>query len=183
MDHFCPWVANTIGFFNRKFFILLLLYTALSTGFLVGTSIGLYDESTAYMVGVIFLDSLICFAVTCFFLNHLHKMLANQTTIEVSQILEILSLIYAPHALQVKYEPDLQEIYDLGSSRNTQQILGPSPLLWFLPVYASGPVGDGINWPTSNGATVGMSNPNPRAEGGAYAPPMATGPTRGPCLC
>ena len=26
MDHFCPWVNNTIGFFNHKYFVQLLLY-------------------------------------------------------------------------------------------------------------------------------------------------------------
>ena len=30
MDHFCPWTTNTIGFFNRKFFILFLVYTTLT---------------------------------------------------------------------------------------------------------------------------------------------------------
>ena len=27
MDHFCPWVLNTVGFYNRKFFLLFIIYT------------------------------------------------------------------------------------------------------------------------------------------------------------
>ena len=29
MDHFCPWVVNTVGFYNRKFFLLFLIYANL----------------------------------------------------------------------------------------------------------------------------------------------------------
>ena len=37
MDHHCPWINNCIGFWNRKFFILLLIYVLIVTYFVVIT--------------------------------------------------------------------------------------------------------------------------------------------------
>lgn len=38
MDHHCPWLNNCIGFQNRKYFMMLLMYSwLLVLGFIVGS--------------------------------------------------------------------------------------------------------------------------------------------------
>lgn len=128
MDHFCPWVGNTIGFRNRKFFMLLLFYTCLESWFLVGTTAAHFSDTSVYMLVMAAIALLLGISTLIFGSMHVKMMVKNQTTIEV------------------KYGCKVN--YDVGWYRNTQQVMGSHPCVWFLPIYGAGPEGDGINWPT-----------------------------------
>jgi hypothetical protein len=32
MDHYCPWLANCVGYFNHKFFMLFIMYASVASG-------------------------------------------------------------------------------------------------------------------------------------------------------
>jgi palmitoyltransferase len=49
MDHYCPWVTNTIGFFNRKFFLLFVFYAQLSCTYGAAMIVGIFPPSR-YMI-------------------------------------------------------------------------------------------------------------------------------------
>jgi hypothetical protein len=38
MDHHCPWINNCVGFWNRKYFMLLLIYVLLTTYYVLATT-------------------------------------------------------------------------------------------------------------------------------------------------
>jgi len=158
MDHFCPWVGNTIGFHNRKMFLLILLYTALEATFVVLTTLPEADHLTTWMLFVLFVDTLVALSTGVFGCMHMAMVLANQTTIEL------------------KYNPDLQPLYDVGWRSNIEQVFGPDAWAWLLPIYHTGPVGDGVSWPTQSGQIL-MENVLPdriyqeKAQVGGYKAP------------
>ena len=100
MDHFCPWVVNTVGFYNRKFFLLFLLYTMMACGWVLMNSQPLISalyfrrgisfpgekrwtpgrEAVATMA--IMLDGSLVIMLFCFGGFHARMALLNETSIE-----------------------------------------------------------------------------------------------------
>ena len=157
MDHHCPWINNCIGFWNRKFFILLLIYVLIITYF-IGVSMGYaWLESVQWSLDAYYystkpkdeamlvknliiqvaytLNAIAGILMTMFLRLHIRLALSNKTTIE---------------NLEMKGRPYMS-LYDIGAKRNWEQIFGMNRCLWPFPIFGGSgkPLGDGIYWPTN----------------------------------
>jgi len=152
MDHHCPWLNNCIGFYNRKYFILLLSYALVlkleAAIYYFSTFARDFEDvvmhsSTApaypdYITLVVYiLNAVMLGVLTVFFRFHVKLIVKNLTTLE---------------HMDRKRDPLLKKEainYDMGVYYNFIQIFGRSKLFWFLPFDSKSgqPVGDGVVWP------------------------------------
>lgn len=145
MDHYCPWLGNTVGFHNQKFFFLFLLYTnaacaQLGISFLqLLVQYSLPALTTFCLIGAEGLTVLVTSLLVPFFAFHFWLIARNTTTIEFCERMR--------SAGEDKNDSEGGGFprYDLGVFGNFSAVLGSNPLLWLLPVGA--PPGDGIAFP------------------------------------
>ena len=148
MDHHCPWVDNCIGFYNRKYFMQLLIFVVILTiyidiseiYFVIDMSIKLFKKNVKYkeiaylgFVVICYIAVFIFSIIISLFLKfHLQLVLDNSTTIESLD-------------LEHKNENDK---YNVGKRQNWEQVFGSEPLFWFFPfpTKRGRPEGDGLTW-------------------------------------
>lgn len=146
MDHHCPWINNCVGFYNRKIFILLLIYSLVNLYFIlifmtspVFDSIYYFSQTTSAIqvfphmqyIGVYLLVTFLTGILTSFTRFHLQLITKNSTTIE-------------------NFDKNFDStIYNMGTKKNWTQVFGRNPWLWGLPIYGQTgrPIGDGVIWP------------------------------------
>lgn len=162
MDHYCPWLANCVGYHNHKFFFLFLFYTLIATGTLdVGVIRALHccmhSAGHTFMMGQgAVISTLLTVLLGPFFGFHCWLMRHNMTTIEYCE-------------KRRDNDESRMSHYDIGVYKNIQCVLGDNWMLWLLPM--SGPSGDGLQWGVAEMRPATPAVEEPHA---AAAAPAAT---------
>eukprot|EP01117_Protostelium_nocturnum_P013099 TRINITY_DN4864_c0_g1_i1.p1 TRINITY_DN4864_c0_g1~~TRINITY_DN4864_c0_g1_i1.p1 ORF type:complete len:402 (+),score=109.65 TRINITY_DN4864_c0_g1_i1:306-1511(+) len=156
MDHHCPWVNNCVGWGNYKYFVLFLLYIALTGLFAASTSLSWVIENGVHgkiegrkiQIGVLFIFcGMFGLGMVLFFGSHLRLILINQSTIESFEKRRRRRKRIGEE-YEVESHSDIRNFnpYNLGAKRNLQSVFGNNFMLWLIPVEST--PGDGIVFET-----------------------------------
>ena len=185
MDHFCPWVVNTVGFFNRKYFILFVAYTSASCFYALFASIPALLRVYVRHVATMAMRSnrlrggahgvLVAHAEAVVsdaspegrFVRYAEIALALGAFIDLifGTMLLFFAAVHikmaASNETSIESGPRARR-FSLGWRRNLESVFGRARgdglrgrWRWFIPLHFDGPVGDGVHWPTAEGGVLG----------------------------
>jgi len=158
MDHHCPWINNCVGFRNYRYFCLFLLFLSASCCFILLVFARSFTEIVYFQLmrrrgdrsarQCIMTSFMVCCSILlalCILGGfHVYLVLSNQTTIEFQT-----NMLRRREAR--KNGEYFRNPYDLGRTRNFQQVFGPSRACrfkWLLSWLAPPPLGDGLQFPS-----------------------------------
>ena len=171
-DHFCWWIGVPIGWKNRKFFILFVLWsTALACfGFVlavVDMNLLVPSPSSVQMMEQAMYKAALPFGMPTMHFMMLTLAMSELSTPELvhacflliaamaNMVATLLLGIFGSWHVQMALrnrtsivEPENEEVYDVGTLSNWRQVMGRKWWLWALPLWLDdAPHGDGTSWP------------------------------------
>jgi len=147
MDHYCPWIRNCVGYYNKKYFFLLIFWGSI-TLISVGVSLGpRFVHACHHMSNVLdffiafcwILSVLMAFVLTSFTMFHVWLMAKGFTTIE---FFEKRRADESKVTKQGQHIRDLysKSPYDISLYANIVSVLGPW-WTWLIPTRYGMPIG------------------------------------------
>ena len=164
MDHHCPWMANCIGFYSYRYFVLTLIYLTVGCVFVATIAAVEFGIPANLLYGagsishpvffVFFLSTCAGCAVSLLLVWHIYLILSGQTTIEFYQR-RMVNPVRKTRARRSWFSCWIFQAqsalvsndYDLGPTENWSRVFGEGslPFNWAMPSFKQ-PPGDGIIW-------------------------------------